>query len=43
MCAYNRVNQTGACENRHLLNDVLKEELDFQVSTPSCVAVFVEN
>lgn len=31
MCAYNRVNQTSACENRHLLNDVLKEELDFQV------------
>jgi beta-glucosidase len=31
MCAYNRVNQTSACENRHLLNDILKEELDFQV------------
>ncbi|KAF7973535.1 hypothetical protein HWV62_14970 [Athelia sp. TMB] len=30
MCAYNRVNQTSACENRHLLNTVLKEELDFQ-------------
>lgn len=30
MCAYNRVNQTSACENRALLNDVLKEELDFQ-------------
>lgn len=33
MCAYNRVNQTEACENRHLLNDILKEELDFQVGT----------
>ncbi|KIM83540.1 glycoside hydrolase family 3 protein [Piloderma croceum F 1598] len=30
MCAYNRVNQTSACENRRLLNDILKEELDFQ-------------
>ncbi|KAF7966075.1 hypothetical protein HWV62_40216 [Athelia sp. TMB] len=30
ICAYNRVNQTSACENRHLLNTVLKEELDFQ-------------
>ncbi|KII87088.1 glycoside hydrolase family 3 protein [Plicaturopsis crispa FD-325 SS-3] len=30
MCAYNRVNQTYSCENRRLLNDVLKEELDFQ-------------
>jgi beta-glucosidase len=33
MCAYNRVNQTFSCENRHLLNDILKEELDFQVSS----------
>ena len=32
MCAYNRVNQTYSCENRRLLNDILKEELDFQVS-----------
>jgi beta-glucosidase len=30
MCAYNRVNQTGACRNRELLDGVLKEELDFQ-------------
>ncbi|KZP14752.1 glycoside hydrolase family 3 protein [Athelia psychrophila] len=30
MCAYNRVNGTQACENRHLMNAVLKEELDFQ-------------
>ena len=32
MCAYNRVNQTYSCENRRLLNDILKEELDVQVS-----------
>ena len=31
MCGYNRVNQTYLCENRRLMNDVLKEELDFQV------------
>lgn len=30
MCAYNRFNQTEACENRYLLNEILKEELDFQ-------------
>ncbi|KZP21413.1 glycoside hydrolase family 3 protein [Athelia psychrophila] len=30
MCAYNRANGTQMCENRHLLNAVLKEELDFQ-------------
>jgi len=30
MCVYNRVNQTGACRNPALLNEVLKEELDFQ-------------
>ncbi|KZP08821.1 glycoside hydrolase family 3 protein [Athelia psychrophila] len=30
MCSYNRVNGTEMCENRHLLNAVLKEELDFQ-------------
>lgn len=30
MCAYNRVNQTGSCQNRELLDEVLKEELDFQ-------------
>ncbi|KII87356.1 glycoside hydrolase family 3 protein [Plicaturopsis crispa FD-325 SS-3] len=30
MCSYNRINQTFACENRHLLNTILKEELDFQ-------------
>ena len=32
MCGYNRANQTYLCENRRLMNDVLKEELDFQVS-----------
>ena len=32
MCGYNRANQTYLCENRRLLNDILKEELDFQVS-----------
>ena len=31
MCGYNRANQTYLCENRRLMNDVLKEELDFQV------------
>jgi beta-glucosidase len=30
MCAYNRVNQIGSCQNRELLDEVLKEELDFQ-------------
>ncbi|KAF8319075.1 glycoside hydrolase [Clavulina sp. PMI_390] len=30
MCAYNKLNQTSACENRAILNDILKEELDFQ-------------
>ncbi|KAF7966462.1 hypothetical protein HWV62_38330, partial [Athelia sp. TMB] len=40
MCAYNRVNQTSACENRHLLNSVLKEELDFQgFMLSDCAAV----
>lgn len=29
MCAYNRVNGTYACENPHLLETVLKGELDF--------------
>lgn len=29
MCAYNRVNGTHACENEHLLNDVLKGEWGF--------------
>ncbi|KAG4026756.1 hypothetical protein MFRU_037g00670 [Monilinia fructicola] len=30
MCSYNRVNGTYACENPHLLNDILKGELGFQ-------------
>lgn len=30
MCAFNRVNNTYACENRRLMNDILKGELDFQ-------------
>jgi len=35
MCAYNRVNGTYSCENRRLVNDILKEELDFQVRAKS--------
>ncbi|KAI9096663.1 glycoside hydrolase superfamily [Phlyctochytrium arcticum] len=30
MCAYNQVNGTYACENPHLLQELLKNELDFQ-------------
>ncbi|KAF6816926.1 beta-glucosidase 2 [Colletotrichum sojae] len=30
MCSYNRLNQTYACEDLHLLNDVLKDELGFE-------------
>jgi beta-glucosidase len=30
MCSYNRINQTYACENDHILNNVLKGELGFQ-------------
>ncbi|WQF85900.1 Putative glycoside hydrolase, family 3, glycoside hydrolase family 3 domain, immunoglobulin [Colletotrichum destructivum] len=30
MCSYNRLNQTYACENSALLNDVLKTELAFE-------------
>jgi beta-glucosidase len=30
MCAYNRVNYDWACENRHLLTDILKGEWGFQ-------------
>ena len=42
MCTYNYVNQTFACENRQLLDAVLKGELDFQVSTrASAFFVFV--
>ena len=40
MCAYSRVNQTYSCENRRLLNDILKEELDFQVSATSALSFF---
>jgi beta-glucosidase len=30
MCAYNRVDQIGSCENAELLSGVLKGELGFQ-------------
>ncbi|GKT45189.1 putative beta-glucosidase G [Colletotrichum spaethianum] len=30
MCSYNRLNQTYACENSGLLNDILKSELAFE-------------
>ncbi|SMG55283.1 beta-glucosidase [Paraburkholderia susongensis] len=30
MCSYNRVNGTYACENSHILNDVLKNDWQFQ-------------
>lgn len=30
MCSYNRVNGDFACENRYLLTDVLKKDLDFK-------------
>lgn len=30
MCAYNQVNNSYACANSKLLNDVLKAELGFQ-------------
>ncbi|KAF2011308.1 glycoside hydrolase family 3 protein [Aaosphaeria arxii CBS 175.79] len=30
MCSYNRLNQTYACENDNILNQVLKKELGFQ-------------
>lgn len=30
MCGYNKVNQTYACENSPLLNDILKKELGFK-------------
>ena len=30
MCAYNRINNTYACENSYLLNYLLKAELSFQ-------------
>ena len=30
MCSYNKVNGTYACENSHLLNDVLKNDWQFQ-------------
>jgi beta-glucosidase len=32
MCSYNRLGGTYACENSQVLNGLLKEELDFQVS-----------
>lgn len=30
MCAYNRVNEDWACENRHLLTDILRKEWGFR-------------
>ena len=30
MCSYNQLNSTFACENQHILTNVLKQELDFQ-------------
>ncbi|QIX00807.1 hypothetical protein AMS68_006324 [Peltaster fructicola] len=30
MCSYNRVNNSGACQNSKLLNGILKDELGFQ-------------
>ncbi|KAK6599869.1 glycosyl hydrolase family 3 N terminal domain-containing protein [Botrytis cinerea] len=30
LCSYNRINETYACENPHLLNNILKGELGFQ-------------
>ncbi|EXK86107.1 hypothetical protein FOQG_10153 [Fusarium oxysporum f. sp. raphani 54005] len=30
MCGYNRVNETYSCENKHLINNLLKKELGFQ-------------
>ncbi|MBA3943736.1 MAG: glycoside hydrolase family 3 C-terminal domain-containing protein [Herpetosiphonaceae bacterium] len=30
MCAYNKINGTYACENTHLLTDILKQQLGFQ-------------
>ncbi|KAH8805958.1 glycoside hydrolase family 3 protein [Xylogone sp. PMI_703] len=30
MCSYNRLNSSFACENKHILTDLLKNELDFQ-------------
>ncbi|KAH8820767.1 putative beta-glucosidase [Xylogone sp. PMI_703] len=30
MCSYNRINETYACENSKVMNDLLKRELNFQ-------------
>lgn len=30
MCVYNRINGTQGCQSSHVLNTLLKEELDFQ-------------
>ncbi|KAL0933949.1 beta-glucosidase 2 [Colletotrichum truncatum] len=35
MCSYNRVNQTYACENSHILQKLLREELGFKGYTVS--------
>ncbi|RGP78933.1 beta-glucosidase g [Fusarium longipes] len=30
MCGYNRINETYSCENKHLINNLLKKELGFE-------------
>jgi beta-glucosidase len=30
MCSYNQINNTYACENSHIMSDILKDELNFQ-------------
>ena len=35
MCSYNRLDGTFACENDHILNELLKDELAFQVCPPA--------
>ena len=30
MCSYNQLNNTQACQNNHLMNDILKGEMGFQ-------------
>jgi hypothetical protein len=34
MCAYNKVNQTQACQNSKLINGILKQELGFPGAFP---------
>ena len=30
MCSYNKINGTYACENSRVMNEILKDELDFK-------------